>query len=116
MRWFGTDWGAPACISADHTGTPLGQRCEWCDEPIQWGDRGFLVPSLGHRGGGPVPYQLECFMRMLHGGVNHQRGLCTCFGGSESPDPPDISMREAAVMAYEEMGKGLPQPDQRCDP
>jgi hypothetical protein len=43
---------------------------------------------------------LDCMLRMVVGGVNHQRGTCSCCsGGQDPPDPPSLSKREAARVA-----------------
>jgi hypothetical protein len=67
----------------------IGQ-CQWCEEPILPGEK---VASWGD------PLHWECGLRSVIGGLNHQMGICTCRGGTEEPDPPDLSRREAAQMA-----------------
>jgi hypothetical protein len=46
-----------------------------------------------------LPYHYECHFRSIIGGLNHLRGRCTCCGGTEPPDPPELSKREAAAEA-----------------
>ena len=41
----------------------------------------------------------ECHMRLVFGGANHQDGTCSCCGGSQPPDPPGLTKREAARLA-----------------
>lgn len=51
-----------------------------------------LRPSL-------LYFHPACQMRMIIGGLNHLQKRCTCCGGTEPPDPPDMSIREAAKAA-----------------
>jgi hypothetical protein len=81
--------------------TPVGVPCLWCDEPIVEGDIGVIIPHLGSPGVTEHPYHLECNVRMIIGGLNHLKGLCSCFGGTEPNDPPDMSLREAANAAVD---------------
>jgi hypothetical protein len=62
--------------------------CLHCEEPI-FDD--FADP--------PQPMHATCLARMVIGGLNHLRHLCTCCGGTLPPDPPDLSKREAARQA-----------------
>jgi hypothetical protein len=94
MKWFGKNWYAPVCAEGTHVDTPIGERCLWCDEPIETNDRGFI------RMAGQVVH-LECDLRAVIGGINHQKGICTCCGGTEEPDPPNLSIRQAAKMAMD---------------
>lgn len=41
----------------------------------------------------------ECVTRNLIGGLNHLKRLCSCYGGTEPPDPPEMTNREAAKAA-----------------
>ena len=41
-----------------------------------------------------------------HRRLNPLRGVCTCYGGSEPPDPPDMTLREAARAAVAESQSG----------
>jgi hypothetical protein len=63
--------------------------CAWCDEPILPGE---------HTSMGGVHY--ECGLRSVIGSVGHQKGLCSCYGGSEE-DPPGLTRRQAAIAAAE---------------
>lgn len=66
--------------------------CYWCREPILPHER--LSPQN-------LTAHWECGLRAVAGGINHQRGQCICCGGTEPPDPPDLSRREAANAAAE---------------
>jgi hypothetical protein len=66
--------------------------CSWCSEPILPGERS-IIPGMQllHR---------ECECRMVFGSVGHQKGRCTCHGGTEG-DPLGLTKREAARAAWE---------------
>jgi hypothetical protein len=46
-----------------------------------------------------VAYHIECWLRMIVGGINHIFGRCECCGGTDPPDPPGLSKRDAAKLA-----------------
>lgn len=75
--------------------------CDRCHESI--------LPGEGINLSGRWLHQ-ECSMRMVIGGLNHLRGVCTCCGGTENPDPPGLSKRDAARFA---MGFWLDRPNYR---
>lgn len=60
-------------------------NCEWCEEVL---DR---VDQRMHP---------ECLVRVLLGSAAHQLGDCSCSGGTRE-DPPDVTRREAAKLAYD---------------
>ncbi len=85
--------------------TPVGQPCLWCKEPIQEGDKGVVMPNVSGIAIAEAkvslePTHYECLMRQILGSVGHQKGLCSCYGGTEE-DPPGLSKREAACAAYQ---------------
>lgn len=47
----------------------------------------------------PGFFHVECAARMVIGGANHLLGRCTCCGGTEPPDDPTLTKREAARTA-----------------
>jgi hypothetical protein len=94
MRWFGESWGAPILDEIPQVDVPFGAVCVWCEELIDDDDSGIIYAN------GPVSHR-DCFIRQAVGGLNHVEGRCTCQGGSEPPDPPGISRREAARLAVE---------------
>jgi hypothetical protein len=69
------------------------QTCLYCDEPITSADR--TDPHIH------PPAHWECAARAVIGGLNHQQGKCLCCGGTEPPDPPGMSRRQAAKAALE---------------
>lgn len=99
MKWFGTPRGAPYEADAERVTAPVGALCARCDEVIGWHDDGLLIPHLGENDTTHQPWHYECHLRGIVGGINHQMGNCTCCGGTEPPDPPDLTPREAAHAA-----------------
>lgn len=98
MKWFGGPWAAPICDPKARAEVPAGQPCFYCEEIILPTDRGFLMVHAGetveHK-----PYHFECHFRQLIGGLNHLMGNCSCCGGTEPPDPPEMTTREEAKAA-----------------
>lgn len=100
MRWFGIAYGAPYEADTPHTDTPVDEPCGWCSELIGPGDSGVLIPHWGGADRGSWrPYHYDCHFRGIVGGLNHLRGACTCCGGTEPPDPPNMTTRNAATAA-----------------
>jgi hypothetical protein len=71
--------------------------CARCGEQIT--GRSETIPLLTAEGLVPQHYHPECSLRMVIGGLNHLRGRCSCCGGTEPPDPEDLTKREAAILA-----------------
>lgn len=92
--WFGRKRDAPLWDDMVETATPTASACVWCDEPIVDGDDGLInwLGQISHT---------DCMLVQGLGGVNHQRGLCRCFGGNEPSNPPDMSPRRAAREAVQ---------------
>jgi hypothetical protein len=63
--------------------------CAYCDEEIRNGEAS--IQENFHR---------ECIVRAVIGSAAHQLGECSCFGGDRE-DPPGVSAREAAKLAYD---------------
>lgn len=61
--------------------------CQRCGEALDEGEGEFIHPGFFH---------VECAARMAIGGMNHLLGRCVCCGGTEPPDPPGLTKREAA--------------------
>lgn len=59
----------------------------------------MVIPRLDEQGGSERPWHWECHLRTVVGGLNHLRGMCTCTGGAEPPDPPWLNTRQAAIVA-----------------
>lgn len=75
----------------------MADLCPHCGEPVA---NGLVVPHIVDTC--LVEQRLwhwECWQREVIGGVNHLRGTCTCCGGNEPPDPPELTRREAAKAA-----------------
>lgn len=108
MRWFGKAYGAPYEADCEHAETPTGQPCAWCAEAFLATDSGLLLGYID-TDVSPAPRELAyhylCHLRMIVGGLNHLRGLCTCCGGTLDPDPEGMTRREAACAAIEEWNR-----------
>jgi hypothetical protein len=72
--------------------------CARCDEPIDDGTEA-AIPHIREYEIEILHYHPECRLRMMIGGLNHLLGRCTCCGGTEPPDPPEMSRRQAALAA-----------------
>ena len=65
--------------------------CGWCGEEIAPCDRA----------NGIAPFHRPCLFRAVCGSLAHQQFRCACFvEGSRAGDPPGLSKREAADVAY----------------
>ena len=75
-------------------------RCEWCGELILPGEpvSPMLVTKMD---GTRITQHHECGFRSIAGGANHILRICTCCGGTEPPDPPEMSVRDAARWALQ---------------
>jgi hypothetical protein len=79
---------------------PIRRICAWCDEKILPTDKiHMLPPSIIDA------MHVECLTRGVVGGLNHLQGNCSCCGGTEPPDPPNLTKRQAAIAAYEYFNK-----------
>lgn len=65
-------------------------KCQWCEEE---------VPAADAEEGSEL--HTECAFRAVVGGLNHLRGRCSCCGGDQLPDPPELTKREAARAALD---------------
>lgn len=75
--------------------------CDLCAEAILPGED--VSPSSFN--GEEV--HMECGFRAVAGGANHMRMTCHCYGGTDDPDPPGLSMRDKAresLKAFRERG------------
>jgi hypothetical protein len=79
----------------------VNPACIYCTEPVLPTDkRAEITNAIAH---------WECGLRAVLGGLNHQQGRCSCCGGTEPPDPPGMTHRQAALAAvryYYETGGG----------
>jgi hypothetical protein len=73
--------------------------CLHCDEPITDDDIAWTPVFFGDGRVETREQHTVCAMRAMIGGLNHLRGRCACCGGTEPPDPPDMSRLEAARAA-----------------
>jgi hypothetical protein len=65
------------------------RKCMRCDEPLLPDDPHSEIMHM-HR---------ECGLRSIMGGANHLLKQCHCYGGTLDPDPPNLTIREAAAVA-----------------
>lgn len=104
MKFFGRRHPYPAYDQGDPVATPLGATCGHCDEPIEPGDDGWILPYIGDPGDPPwLAYHRACNLRNVIGSVAHQQHRCMCFvPGSMEEDDPKLTRRQAAeaAMAY----------------
>jgi hypothetical protein len=100
MQWFGKKYEGGLWHDCAKAETPVGAICGQCGEEIAEGDDGVLLPLFG----APIAqaFHYACHMRALIGGLNHLRGTCTCCGGEDPPDPPEMTRRQAAEAAVAE--------------
>ena len=97
--FFGpTAWGGAVDDPKLLVETPVGDRCLYCEETIVEGDSGCIFPYLDSEGPRLIAEHRECFLRHIFGSVGHQRGKCSCYGGTEE-DPEGMTKREAARAA-----------------
>lgn len=71
--------------------TATSAVCQWCGEPVEPDER---IDQWRH-----VLMHWECGLRSVVGGLNHLQGNCSCCGGTDDPDPPNMTRREAANAA-----------------
>jgi hypothetical protein len=69
--------------------------CPYCNEEIKPGE------PLGI--GITPPHHRECLIRAVAGSAGHQLGACHCYlkNSVAIEDPPHLTLREAAKLAYE---------------
>jgi len=92
--------------------------CLWCEEPVTpSGVQQSPIPSQGADGSWELRLQhRECAARAILGGLNHLQGRCSCCGGTEPPDPPALSRRQAALAAFAWIQEHTVPPIPLCDP
>lgn len=98
MKWFGLKPWSPMCQDCPRVEIPVGEPCLHCGEPIEAGGDGVMIP---HGDTGDRPWHWECNLRGIIGGLNHLNGACSCCGGTDDPDPPEMTKRQAAQAAVD---------------
>jgi len=79
---------------------PAGCACAHCGESFWPDDFGCEMPCLCERGWMPIYFHDECHLRRIVGSLSHLRRECSCFiEGSQCGDPPELTRRQAAVLA-----------------
>jgi hypothetical protein len=99
MKIFGEPWDAPICDDAEQVPTPLGELCGWCQEALEEGDRGVLIPYGTSAGYEMRPEHAECHLRSMVGSPSHLMGQCLCAGVAEGDS--GMSLREEAKKSWE---------------
>lgn len=106
MKYFGEPYPsrecpAPVFEDGEEIATPVGMTCLHCEEPIEKGDTGFLMPTIMADGMPGIEYvHFECNVRSIVGSVKHQRGECGCVTGDFSADDDaEYPTRRAAAKA-----------------
>ena len=102
MMWFGKAHGAAYEADTPHAPTPADVPCGRCGESIEEHDDGMLMLHADEHGIAHRAYHYACHMRGIIGGLNHLAGRCVCCGGTEPPDPPTMTKRQAASAAVRE--------------
>jgi hypothetical protein len=109
VKWFGDPWPsdelrASVCESPnDRVGTPEGEPCLWCDEPIAENDRGVILPVGDLDSDGRFfttirPCHIECNVRSVVGSLDHLTGHCSCSG---KEPVSGLSSREDALAVWD---------------
>lgn len=76
--------------------------CPWCQEGFEPKDK--IMPYAN----GVLHF--ECGVRSVVGSVGHQQKTCSCYGGKDNGDPPNVSRRQAARLAMEYYQQHNPEP------
>lgn len=104
--WFGEPWPsdelrAPICDDdLMRVPVPVGQPCLFCDELVQSGDRGVLMPSVTREGTTIEACHIECQFANTVGGAAHiGGGRCEHCGGEGDPYA-GLSYRESALEVW----------------
>lgn len=106
VRRFGPAWN-PNMADIPEVPAPVGEACGWCEEDIEAGQFGLLIPlaeviepRVGLGQVRLVPYHYECNLRGVIGPVNHLKGLCPHGGNGTQPcEEPGLTRRQGAIAA-----------------
>lgn len=111
MQWFGLPFH-PSCEQKDRIRTPVGDRCDWCDEVFTANDSGARVGAMFELKNSvsgrwmqlvtesPQTVHSECLFRMMWGSRGHMEGECECHGINDTSEV-GLTPREAALAAWE---------------
>lgn len=75
--------------------------CLRCEEEIEDPSKAQRTMAVDEEGSRPAWLHRECAQRNVIGGLNHLKGTCYCCGGTDYPDPPEMTKRQAALAAVE---------------
>jgi hypothetical protein len=79
----------------------MDDKCLRCEEPVEDRLDAARMMVVDEEGSRLAFMHRECARRSVIGGLNHLRGTCTCCGGTDDPDPPEMTKRQAAIAAVE---------------
>jgi hypothetical protein len=109
ITYFGQPWDAPMFDDAEPwPESVVGWTCIQCDESVQEGDSGLVMPyaRLGPPGADGEPgkplctpgaVHKECHLRAVLGSIEHLEGRCGVCHGSQPGQPHD---HEASTLSY----------------
>jgi hypothetical protein len=75
--------------------------CLRCEEEIEDLANAERITQVGQGWARLRWLHRECAQRSAIGGLNHLKGTCQCGGGTDDPDPPEMTKRQAALAAVE---------------
>lgn len=77
------------------------ETCLRCGEEIEDRRNAHPITEVSMKETRPAWLHRECSLRGVIGGLNHLKGTCQCCGGTDDPDPPEMTKRQAALAAVE---------------
>ena len=103
VTFFGAPWPSGVCDEGTQVDTPIGERCEFCDESIQTFDQGSFVTAVrGEEGqwvGVLAPVHRECSLRNVLGGIGHLTNHMVWCGERHDPDA-GLGYRESSLQVW----------------
>lgn len=107
LRWFGRAFDSPMYEGMPEVPAPIGEPCLMCQEPILEGEPGVTMPHVLSRDGAGEhrlvikPQHIECHIRSIVGGLDHQAGTCFCVTGEHAPDS-GLTYRQESIRVLEQ--------------
>lgn len=91
----------PVAIAPPAAPSPAPPACAWCKEVLEEDNRHPMMRAC----------HIECAVRMTSGSMAHLKRECGCFvKGSTDNDPPNLTLREAALEVYRHMRERMHGP------
>lgn len=94
--FFGEPWPSGICDDGTRVPTPVGELCQWCEEPIEQDDQGSFIGTKD----GPRPVHRECSFRMVMGGIGHLEDHARWCVQEHDPDG-GRTPRQSAIEVWE---------------